>query len=126
MPWIEIALPGSLLFTKFLLKLFVDRSATLPDMVSAILALPVDIVFLAASLLAGYTITTSANPKDGLLLFTGCICIALLIVVIWRRCEKQFSQDSYVSTALLGLINIALSGFTLVYSLNLLSVGGKQ
>lgn len=90
MPWIEIALPGTLLFTKFLLKLFVDRSATLPDMVSAVLALPVDIVFLAASLLAGYAISTT-NPKNGLLLFAGCICLSLLIVVLWRRCEKQFT-----------------------------------
>ena len=123
MAWIEIALPGTLLLTKFLLKLFVDRSATLPDIVSAILALPVDIVFLAASLLAAYAITTAAGSKTGLILFTVCICLSLVVVVLWRRSEDQFTRDHRWRTALLGFTNIAMSFSALVYSLNLISSG---
>jgi hypothetical protein len=125
MPWIEIALPGALLLTKFLLKLVVDRSATLPDLVSAILALPVDIVFLSASLLAGYAISSQTNVKHGLLLFIGCLCLSLLIVVVWRRSEDQFTKDKYWATAVLGLLNIVLSGTTLVFSVSLLSTGAS-
>jgi hypothetical protein len=121
MPWIEIALPGTLLLAKFLLKLVVDRSATLPDIISAILALPVDIVFLSASLLAGYAISSSTNVKSGLILFTTCLCLSILIVVIWRRSESQFERDHYWRTGALGLVNIAISGSTLVFALNLLS-----
>ena len=126
MLWIEIALPGVLLLTKFLLKLVVDRSATLPDLVSAVLALPVDIVFLSASLLAGYAISSTTNVKHGLPLFIACLCLSLLIVLVWRRSEEQFTRDKYWSTAILGLMNIVISGTTLVYSLSLLSAGASE
>lgn len=126
MPCIEIALPGVLLLTKFLLKLVVDRSATLPDLVSAVLALPVDIVFLSASLLAGYAISSPSNVKQGLLLFAGCLCLSLLIVLVWRRSEGQFTRDKYWGTAALGLVNILMSGATLVFSLTLLSTGAAE
>ena len=126
MPWIEIALPGVLLLAKFLLKLVVDRSASLPDFISAILALPVDIVFLSASLLAGHVISSPDNVKEGLILFTGCICLSLVIVLIWRRSEGQFTKDKPLAAATLGLINIGAATTTLVYSLSLLTAGGSQ
>ena len=126
MPWIEIALPGALLLAKFLLKLIVDRSATLPDFISAILALPVDIVFLSASLLAGYAISSPHNVKEGLVLFIGCICLSLVIVFIWRRSDGQFTRDRYLAAATLGLLNVAAATATLVYSLSLLAAGDSQ
>lgn len=109
MPWIEIALPGVLLLAKFLLKLVVDRSATLPDFISAILALPVDIVFLSASLLAGYVISSPANVKEGLILFIGCICLSLVIVFLWRRSDGLFAKDRYLVAGTLGLLNVGAS-----------------
>jgi hypothetical protein len=126
MPWIEIALPGLLLLAKFLVKLVVDRSATLPDFISAILALPVDIVFLSASLLAAYVISSPINVKEGLVLFLGCICLSLVIVFLWRRSEGLFTKDRYLSAATLGLINVGAATATLVYSLSLLSAGASK
>jgi hypothetical protein len=126
MPWIEFALPGLLLLAKFVVKLVVDRSATLPDFISAILALPVDIVFLSASLLAGHVISSPGNVKEGLVLFLGCICLSLIIVFLWRRSDGQFTKDRYFCAAALGLINVGTATGTLVYSLSLLTAGGSQ
>lgn len=126
MHWIEIALPGVLLFAKFLVKLIIDRSVTLPDFISAILALPVDIVFLSASLLAGYVISSSGNVKEGLILFTGCICLSLVIVFLWRRSDGQFTKDKYLAAATLGLLNVGMATATLVYSVSLLTAGGSR
>ena len=125
MAWIEIALPGTLLIAKFLLKLFVDRSATLPDFISAVLALPVDIVFLAASLFAAHAITSSAGSKVGLVMFALSLCLALVIVVMWRRSESMFVRDSRWRTIGLGLLNISLSMTALVYALSLISLGAS-
>lgn len=126
MPWIEIALPGVLLFTKFLVKLVVDRSVTLPDFISAILALPVDIVFLSASLLAGYVISSHGNVKEGLAIFTGCICLSLIIVFFWRRSDGLFTKDRYLSAALVGLLNFGIATSTLLGSLSILTAGASR
>lgn len=126
MPWIEIALPGVLLLAKFLLKLVVDRSATLPDFISAILALPVDVVFLSASLLAGHVISSPSSPREGLVLFIGCICLSLVIVLLWRRSDGLFTKDKYLAAGILGLLNIGAATATLVYSLSLLTAGGSR
>ena len=126
MPWFEIALPGVLLLAKFLLKLVVDRSATLPDFISAILALPVDIVFLSASLLAGHVISSSSNLKEGLVFFIGCICLSLVIVLLWRRSDRLFTKDRYIMAATCGILNIGMAMTTLVYSLSLLTLGASR
>jgi len=126
MHWIEIALPGVLLIAKFLVKLFVDRSATLPDFISAILALPVDIIFLSASLLAGHVISSPNDPKERLAIFMGCICLSLVIVVLWRRSEGYFTKDRYVAAASSGLLNFMLAAATLIYSLSHLTTGASQ
>jgi hypothetical protein len=126
MPWIEIALPGLLMFAKFLVKLVVGRSASLPDFVSAILALPVDIIFLSASLLAGYVISSPKNSKEGLILFMACICLSIIIVLLWRKSEGQFTKDKYISAISCGLLNMGMATATLVFSLSLLTSGANQ
>lgn len=126
MLWIEIALPGVLMLAKFLVKLVVDRSATVPDFISATLALPVDIVFLSASLLAAHIISSPGNPKEGLALFMACICLSIVIVVLWRRSDGQFAKAKYVTAAMVGLLNIGASTSTLFYSLSLLTSGASR
>ena len=106
---------------KFLVKLVVDRSATLPDFISAILALPVDIIFLSASLLAGHVISSPNSLKEGLVLFIGCICLSLVVVLLWRRSDGHFTKDRYIAAAALGLLNIGAATATLVYALSLLT-----
>lgn len=106
---------------KFLLKLFVDRTPAIPDLISAVLALPVDVVFLAASLLAGHVITSRDGVRQGLIVFVGCICLSLVVVVIWRRSEDRFVKDKQCGAIVLGTINAVLSGATLLYALAVIS-----
>jgi len=126
LPWVEIALPGILLLAKFALKLFVDRSATLPDIVAALLSLPVDIVFLAASLLAGYAITVHDNPKAALFWFVLCLVIAIFNVVFWRRSDDYFARDQYFVTVSFASLNYCLSVGALVFALDLLVTGAAR
>ncbi|MFY3705919.1 hypothetical protein ACOTD8_20340 [Achromobacter dolens] len=126
MPWIEIALPGVLLLVKFFVKLTVDRSASLPDFISAMLALPVDVVFLSASLTAAHVISSPHSLKEGVPIFAACLGLSLLIVFIWRRSESQFTKDRYATAGSLGLFNVLLSSCALIYSLSLLTAGGDQ
>jgi hypothetical protein len=126
MPLLEIALPGILLLTKALQKLVVGRALTLPDLIMAVLALPVDIVFLAASLLAGVAISAPGSGREGISIFALSLAISLLVVTFWRQSEKFFVQDQRWGTAILGLVNIFLSSAVLVFSLSLLSVGGGK
>lgn len=121
---LDIALPGILLLTKFFVKLVIDKTATLPEFISATLALPVDIVFLAASLFAGYAI--AAPSKDGTTMFAGCLFLSLFIVFLWRRSESQFMKDRYWRVVCLGTLNIALSASMLIVALNLLASGAGE
>lgn len=121
MNWAATALPATILAVKFLLKLFVDRSATSADVVSAILALPVDIVFLAASLVAGYAISEPSRAGHGLILFTSSIGVSVLVVVLWRRCDKLFVADRLWSTSLLATLNFVICGTALVAAVQLLT-----
>ena len=59
---LEIWLPGCILVLAFVLKLFVDRVAGVPDFIAALIELPVDIAFLAISLVAAFTISPSTSP----------------------------------------------------------------
>jgi hypothetical protein len=119
--WIDIALPGSLLLAKLLLRVLIDRSVTTADWVSAILALPIDIVFLAASLVAAHTITNPENVKDGLLQIITCLAFASFTVFLSRRSDGFFSADRYIATVLAAAINYSISMFILGSSLILLA-----
>jgi hypothetical protein len=118
MSWLEIALPGSLLFLKFLMKLFVDRNANFSDLMSAICNLPTDIVFMGASLLAGAMIASKVDIKTGLVLILGQFCTALVISFLARRSDKLFSADFYIRSAFLIILNLAVSLGTLIFVVN--------
>jgi riboflavin transporter FmnP len=120
MTWLNVLLPGSLLFAKFMMKLCVDRSPSLPDVVIGFIALPVDIAFLAASLLTGYVISSAPNQVGIGLLFS-FMALAILIVVLWRRSDSLFTKDRYVVTMLLAALNYLFSLSILLYAVNLLS-----
>lgn len=126
MPWIEIGLPGTILGVKFLLKLFVDRTATVVDCVSAVIALPVDVLFLAVSLIAGFTLADPQHAKEGLLLFDIFLGLAVLTVVLWRRADSLFVSDRLVWTAVVALLNFGISVSALFIAVGHLTVTGAK
>ncbi len=58
---VSVGLPLAILVLAFLLKLFLDRRPNPADYAQAFLALPVDVAFLAISLVAGFCIS---RPDD--------------------------------------------------------------
>jgi hypothetical protein len=126
MSWIQIALPGTILALKFLLKLFVDKSATWTDGVSAVLALPVDVLFLAASLVAALVIASPDRAKEGLILFIVFVGLAVLAVVLWRRSDRLFVADRHMWCALAATVNFLISFGALVAAVQEISGGAAQ
>ena len=126
MAWIEIALPGTILVLKFLLKLFVDKSATWADGVSAVLALPVDVLFLATSLVAAMVIASPDHARDGLILFIVFVALAVLAVVLWRRSDKLFVDDRHGWCAFAATVNFLISFGALVTAVKEISTGVAQ
>lgn len=105
MTGLEIALPASLMILAFLLKLLIDRSTTAPVLVKSLYELPVDISFLAMSLIIAYTIGGKADTSRGLFFFIIYIIGAILVVLLWRRSIKCFEANRTIISAFLALIN---------------------
>ncbi len=94
---IEILLPSAILLLAFLLKLFINRSVKAPDVIKSILELPVDIVFLALSLIAATIISGQLEVEVGLVLFICYIVGAVFVVIMWRNSEKLFEADRHMT-----------------------------
>lgn len=102
----QVLLPATLVALAFLLKLVVDRQFEAADFVMALLELPVDIAFLAMSLVVGFLIAGPADNADGLLAFIYYVIGAIVVVVLWRRSHNNFTRDKYRVT-----IGQALGGY---------------
>ncbi|MBK8725174.1 MAG: hypothetical protein IPL96_03715 [Holophagaceae bacterium] len=120
---LELIMPAILLLLSFLLKLLIDRTAKIPDAISSALELPVDITFLAVSLVVGYTISPSGDAKFGLACFGFYILVAIIIVFIWRRSVFYFTIDMRKTTIFLGIFNYFLSTTAIVVSIKLVTGG---
>ncbi|WP_146187026.1 hypothetical protein [Stenotrophomonas sp. HMWF023] len=102
MQLIEFILPGSLLFAKFLIKLFIDKNVSADDVVGAFLSLPVDIIFLSASLFAAGVISRAGGVESAhltLSFFVLSLLVSIIIVVAWRRSEALFASDKFWAVA---------------------------
>ena len=102
---LEIILPIALLALEFVLKLFIDRSATLPVLIRSVLELPVDISFLATSLIVAFTILSPSNSEEGLVRFVIYLIGTVLVIFGWRRSVAFFEQDHRWRAALLWLVS---------------------
>lgn len=122
MEHLNIVLPGLLVMIAFLLKLVVDRSVEIPNTIQAVIELPVDIVFLALTFSVAYTLTRSENQASGLFYAFVGIAFAIVIVLVSKKTQKLFISDNKWWILLI-FINITLSGFTVVESVQLVIEG---
>lgn len=116
---LDIVLPITLLFLAFILKLSIDRSIEVPNLIQAICELPVDMEFLSISFLIAFTIGKDADTGKGLFFCFVFIFIAVVVVILWRKCLTLFEKGNKLWILLLCL-NIALSSFSLFQSMNIL------
>ena len=118
---LEVLLPMGLLVLAFLLKLFVDQSATMPQTIEVLYEMPVEVIFLATSFAIAYTLSSPTHTGRGLLYLLGFIGAAVIIVALWRRSSRLFFVNRYVLSAFVFVANIAISTGLLVSSIRLLS-----
>ncbi|MBJ2181606.1 MULTISPECIES: hypothetical protein [Pseudomonas] len=116
---LELFMPAIVLGLSFMLKLFIDRSTTMPQAIESTLELPVDITFLAISLVVGFTISPTGNPREGMAWFAFYMFAAIFIVFFWRRSIKYFDVGHVKSVVCLAGANYLMAIFALVNSVNL-------
>jgi hypothetical protein len=120
---LEIIMPIAVLVLSFLSKLFIDRSTTMPQTIESILEFPVDITFLAISLIVGFTISPTGNPRDGMAWFALYMIFAILIVFLWRRSVKCFDNGWSWWLLFCAIINYPLAIYALINAIQLVSKG---
>lgn len=120
--YLEIVLPIALVILAFLLKLFIDRCATVPLIIHSTYEIPVDIIFLTLSFATAYTISAPANIGEGMCSLFTFLIVALINIVLWRRSIHLFERDYKFYSAVLFILNASISGYSLYKSIQLLSV----
>jgi hypothetical protein len=118
---LDVLLPIGLLLLAFLLKLFVDQTADLPRTVDVLYCLPVDIVFLATSFAVAFTLSSRSSVGRGLLHVLAFIGTAVVVVFLWRRSARLFDVTRYLWSAVVFLLNVAVSSGSLYKAVRLLS-----
>lgn len=116
---LEIILPIVILLLAFILKLSIDRSVDIPNLIQALCELPVDIIFLSVSFLVASIITKSPNSNDGLFFCFVFIVMAAIVVIIWRKSLKLYERGKTLWVFLL-LLNMLISTGTIFQSINVL------
>lgn len=125
MSHLEILMPGMVLALSFALKLFIDRTATLPDAISSGLELPVDIAFLATSLIVGFTLSSGGDAKQGMAWFAFYLLGTVFVVVIWRRSISLFLSENHFLSLGLGAINYMIALTAIFQSVYFLTGGSN-
>lgn len=115
--------PAGIILAKFLFKLFIDRRIDSADFIAGLVALPVDIAFLAASLIAALTIVDAAHAKLGVGILLLTLCGGVVVIALWRRTEALFDKDKHIWTAVLCIGNYFISLVGAVYAVELLAKG---
>jgi len=122
---LEIIMPAFVLGLSFMLKLFIDRSTTAPQAIESTLELPVDVTVLAMSLIVGFTISPTGNPREGMAWFAFYMFSAVFIVFLWRRSIKCFDAGSIKTLLFLAGTNYLMALSALVNSIRLV-MGGSN
>lgn len=118
LPWV---LAVALLFLRFVLKLFIDRRVTLLLFMDSMFELPVDIAFLATSFVVAFTIASPDNVDAGFAFFVAYVMCAVLVILCWRRSATLFEEEHQGWSAVLTVVNFAVSVSGLLMSITLIS-----
>lgn len=116
---IEIIMPIILIGFAFLLKLFIDRTVTIPDAISSVLDLPADIAFFSLSVIVSFTIMKPENRDEGLISFAAAIVLSLIVVFLWRRSLSTFNAGSTYIPVLTGILNYCITLTMAMYAIDL-------
>lgn len=116
----EVVLPGILLALAFFLKLSIDREVDIPSAIYAFLELPVDILFLATSFIAAFTISSAqSNGEKGFIYFICYLLVAAFAVFLWRKACRLFEDGKIKTTIFISFINYLICVTSLIRAIQL-------
>lgn len=102
-------LPGCLLVLAFSLKLVIDREFNPSEFIKAGLDLPVDIAFLADSLVIGTILIKGVEVARCLTLLILFITASVFVIFFSRRADKWYFKEKLFLSAIAALASYAIS-----------------
>lgn len=118
---LEIILPVFILGIAFTMKLFVDRSPNLPLAIETTYELPIDVVFLALTFAAAFSIIRPTDAGRGLAYFAVYVVVAMISIVLSRRSTRYFDKERLWASGFAFLLNFMMAVSALVFSIRLVS-----
>ncbi|MBY6135130.1 hypothetical protein KUV61_04775 [Nocardioides marinus] len=119
---LDLVLPISVIALAFTVKLFVDRSTSLPDFVASILELPVDIMFLAISLMVGLAIASADGENEHTIYLILLIILAIIVVGLWRKSAMFFENEHFKMSVGLAVASYTISVTSVVATIKMIGV----
>lgn len=111
----KFLLPLILLGLQFSLKFFIDRRATAYNFFTAILEVPISILFISLSLLSAFIIAGTGDVQKAFI-YVLCILVVLIFCIFfWRRSVEHFEKKNFGYSTSLGILNFVLSLPILLY-----------
>ena len=111
----KFLLPILLLGLQFSLKFFIDRRVSAYIFLSSLLEIPISILFLSLSLLAGYIIAGNGDLQTAFVLFVSILVMLIFCIFFWRRSTDHLDKKNFGYTTCLGITNLVLSLPTLLF-----------
>lgn len=122
---LQAVLPLCILMLSFILKLVVDRTAKLPDVINALFELPVSIAFLATSLIAATAMANIGVASYALVGFGIYIVGTVITVVTWRRSVFLFENNHFIWAVIVSGIGYAICILGLLNAIAIISRWSK-
>jgi hypothetical protein len=116
---IAYLLPAVLLTLKFVVKLLVGQAPTIPKTIDLVYTLPVDIVFMATSFAAAFTLSAPHQLERGLLYVFGLVIAAIVVTAMWRGSADLFYLTRYGWSAAIFVVNASFSAVLLYVTIAL-------
>lgn len=102
-------LPIVLLGLQFSLKFLIDRRATAFNFFTALLEIPISILFITLSLLSAFIIAGKGNVQSAFIFFPSIIVVLIFCLLFWRRAVEHFEKKNLGYTTCLAVLNFVLS-----------------
>ena len=113
----EVIFPLATLLLAACLKFSVARPVTRITALESVFELPVDIMFLALSLLAGGIITQIIDAIDGFVTCVIFISITIIVCLLWRQSQNFLTQERIAVSATFCIIGYSFSIACIMWSI---------
>ncbi|MFY0405681.1 hypothetical protein [Solicola sp. PLA-1-18] len=117
--------PALILAYKFAMRVMIDKEVSFPDFIKQLLSLPIDISFLAVSLVAGLLVVTQDVDERDLALLVASMIVGAVAVFLSRRSDRFFTESRIGMLFVPLTINLFITVGLLVYIVSYIQDGMK-